>query len=61
MTQKQLKQFVRFWNTANGFKNGEVDEPNMRIGKNKNKVYFNIYDTPDLDIEQIVSIYNLIK
>ena len=29
MTQKQLKQFVRFWNTANGFKNGEVDEVNL--------------------------------
>jgi hypothetical protein len=57
MNKKETLKFIKLWNKKNGYKNGnETIEPNMRYAEN-GKVAWNEYDSPIIDIEEIVEIY----
>lgn len=56
MTKQETLKFIEQWNTANHFSNGLVDEPNMRYVED-GVVAWNIYDSPVINIEQLINIY----
>lgn len=56
MTKKQTIDFVHFWNKENNLPDGIVVADNMRSEEN-GKVFWNIPDSPIVDIEKFVRIY----
>lgn len=57
MNERQTRKFVALWNKKNGYDLGEnTIEGNMRYVC-PGVVTWNVYDAPDLDILQIVTIY----
>ncbi len=60
MNRKETLKFIEQWNTANNFSNEIVDEPNMRYVEN-GVVAWNIYDSPNINIEQVINIYKTVK
>jgi hypothetical protein len=57
MTLEQTILFVKKWNEANGFEDGINMSENMRADE-QGVIYWNSYDSPLVDIEQFVNIYN---
>lgn len=58
MSKKQTKEFVDRWNILNNFPIGiNTPEGNMRY-VSPGIVTWNEYDAPEINIEQIVSIFN---
>ena len=56
MNKKETLEFIKLWNKKNGYKNGITAEPNMRY-HDKGIVTWNEYDSPYVDIKEIVEIY----
>ncbi len=60
MNEKQTKDFVDSWNIKNNFPTGVNTQcANMRY-YSPGIVTWNEYDAPEIDISQIVEIYNTI-
>lgn len=60
MNKQETLDFVKQWNIANNFSNEISEEPNMRYVED-GVVIWNEYDSPSINIEQIIKIYNNIK
>lgn len=60
MDYKQTNNFVVLWNERNGFSQGEVDQPNMRIVK-AGLVTWNEYDAPTIDLVEIEELLSQCK
>lgn len=60
MNKKQTKDFMHFWNEANGFPDGLTPEANMRYRKD-GVVFWNEYDSPEVDVEQFIDCFNKVK
>jgi hypothetical protein len=58
MSEKQTRKFVALWNKKNNMPQGISTCENMRYDTD-GKVYWNVYDSPRVDIKEFVDIYKL--
>lgn len=57
MNLEQTQAFAYEWNTRNGYESGEdTADPNMRVMA-PGVVFWNDYASPDVSIEEFVSIH----
>ncbi len=55
LDEYETKAFVFLWNEANGFKQGIVDQANMRY-RAPGIVSWNEYNAPEIDLNQVQSL-----
>ena len=61
LTPRQIRKFVHIWNKKNGFSDGVCIQENMRYDKEDNRVYWNVHDSPEVDLDQMLKIFKDIK
>ena len=55
MNQTDTRLFVKKWNEAHGFEDGDNPSANMRYARD-GVVTWNEYDAPEVDIEEFITL-----
>lgn len=58
--KRKIRKFVKLWNERNGFVDGINESENMRMGDD-GVIYWNIYDSPEVDLNQILELLSKLK